>query len=425
MAHIVIMGAGTGGMPAAYEMREALDKRHEVTLVNASPNFSFVPSNPWVAVGWRTADDVSFPIDTCVARKGIRFVGQAVTKIDAESNKLILADGVSLNYDYLVITTGPKLAFDEIEGAGPEKGFTQSVCTLPHAERAYTAYRKFLDDPGPVVIGAAQGASCFGPAYEFAFILDADLRKRRIRDRVPMTLITSEPYVGHMGLGGVGDSRGLLESSLRQNHIKWIVNAKITRVEPGKVFVDEHDEAGQVIKQHEMPFKYSMLLPAFKGVDAVAAVEGLCNPRGFVLVDNHQRSPKYPNIYSGGVCIAIPPVEATPVPTGAPKTGYMIESMVTAIVTNIKAELEGRAPVETATWNAICLADMGDTGAAFVALPQIPPRNVTWARKGKWVHWAKIGFEKYFLRKMKTGKSEPIYERYVLKALGVVRLKGG
>jgi hypothetical protein len=32
-----------------------------------------------------------------------------------------------------------------------------------------------------------------------------------------------------------------------------------------------------------VPFKYSMLLPPFKGVDAVAAVEGLCNPRGFVL----------------------------------------------------------------------------------------------------------------------------------------------
>lgn len=423
MAHIVIMGAGTGGMPAAYEMREALDSAHKVTLVNASPDFTFVPSNPWVAVGWRTADEISFPIQPCVERKGIAFVAQRVERIDADSSKLILANGEELAYDYLVITTGPKLAFDEVEGAGPDKGHTQSVCTLPHAERAYSAYERFLENPGPVVVGAVQGASCFGPAYEFAFILDTDLRKRRLRDRVPMTFVTSEPYIGHMGLGGVGDSRGLLESALRQNHIKWITNAKVTRVEADKMFVDEHDDKGQVVKQHELPFNYSMLLPAFKGVDAVAAVEGLCNPRGFVIVDKHQRSPKYPNIYSAGVCIAIPPVEATPVPTGAPKTGYMIESMITAIVNNIKAELQGYVPSGTATWNAICLADMGDTGAAFVALPQIPPRNVTWARKGKWVHWAKVGFEKYFIRKMKTGKSEPIYERYVLKALGIVRLK--
>jgi sulfide:quinone oxidoreductase len=154
----------------------------------------------------------------------------------------------------------------------------------------------------------------------------------------------------------------------------------------------------------------------------VAAVPKLCNPRGFVIIDEYQRSKAYRNIFSAGVCVAIPPVETTPVPTGAPKTGYMIETMVSAIVHNIDAELKGEKPDTQATWNAICLADMGDTGAAFVALPQIPPRNVNWFKKGKWVHLAKIGFEKYFMRKMKTGNSEPIYEKYVLKALGIVRL---
>jgi sulfide:quinone oxidoreductase len=166
-----------------------------------------------------------------------------------------------------------------------------------------------------------------------------------------------------------------------------------------------------------------MVLPAFKGVDAVAAVAGLCNPRGFVLIDEHQRSKKYPDIYSAGVCVAIAPVEATPVPTGAPKTGYMIESMVSAICENIVAQVAGRPVAAQATWNAICLADFGDTGAAFVALPQIPPRNVTWTKVGKWVHLAKVAFEKYFLRKVRTGSVTPIYEKYVLKALGIVSLK--
>src|SRR5574343_2105198 len=165
-----------------------------------------------------------------------------------------------------------------------------------------------------------------------------------------------------------------------------------------------------------------MLLPAFKGVDAVAAVEGLCNPRGFVLTDRHMRSTKYPEIFAAGVCVAIPPVETTPVATCAPKTGFMIESMVTTIVENIAAELAGKPAAFEGTWNAVCLADMGDTGAAFVALPQIPPRNVNWFKKGKWVHLAKIAFEKYFLYKMKNGNSEPVYEKYVLKALGIVRL---
>ena len=422
MAHIVILGAGTGGMPAAYEMRETLGKGHDITVINSNEYFQFVPSNPWIGVGWRKRDDITFPIRPYLERKGIKFIAQTVNEIDAEGNRLTLADGETVDYDFLVITTGPKLAFEEVEGSGPHGGHTHSVCTVDHAEAAYDSYQKLLDEPGPVVVGAMPGASCFGPGYEFAFIVESDLRKRKMRPKVEMTYVTSEPYIGHLGLGGVGDSKGLLESALRERHIKWITNAKVTKVEDGTMHVDELDEDGNVKKQHELPFKFSMMLPAFKGVDAVANVEGLCNPRGFVIVDDQQRNPKYPNIYAAGVCIAIPPVEKTPVPTGAPKTGYMIETMITAIVENVKQELGGEQPSHTGTWNAICLADMGDTGAAFVALPQIPPRNVNWFKEGKWVHVAKIAFEKYFMRKMKKGSSEPIYEKYVLKALGIERI---
>ncbi|APZ43447.1 NAD(P)/FAD-dependent oxidoreductase [Acidihalobacter ferrooxydans] len=422
MAHIVILGAGTGGMPAAYETREKLGNNHEITVINSNEYFQFVPSNPWVGVGWRKRDDITFPIRPYLERKGIKFIAQTATALDPENNSIALANGETVSYDYLIITTGPKLAFEEVEGSGPHGGHTHSVCTVDHAEAAYGDYQKLLDEPGPVVVGAMPGASCFGPGYEFAFIVEADLRKRKMRPKVEMTYVTSEPYIGHLGLGGVGDSKGLLESALRERNIKWITNAKVTKVEDGMMLVDEMDENGELKKQHQLPFKFSMMLPSFKGVEAVANVDGLCNPRGFVIVDDHQRSPKYPNIYSAGVCIAIPPVEKTPVPTGAPKTGYMIESMVTSIVENIHQELSGQPPTHSGTWNAICLADMGDTGAAFVALPQIPPRNVNWFKEGKWVHVAKIAFEKYFMRKMKKGTSEPIYEKYVLKALGIERL---
>jgi len=424
MAHVVILGAGTGGMPAAYEMRELLSKQaHQVTVVNAVDYFQFVPSNPWVGVGWRKRSDITFPIRPPLERKGINFIAQPVTKIDAAGSQLELADGKTVKYDYLIIATGPKLAFEEVPGSGPNGGHTHSICSIDHAEKTYEDYKKLLAEPGPVIIGAMPGASCFGPAYEFTFIVDTDLRKHKKRKGVPITYVTSEPYIGHLGLGGVGDSKGMLESDMRNHDIKWITNAKVTKVEAGKMFVEEYDMQGQKIKDHELPFKFSMMLPSFKGVDPVAAVEGLCNPRGFVIVDKHQRSPKYPNIYSAGVCIAIPPVEQTPIPTGTPKTGYMIESMVTAIVHNIESEVNGRQPTQQGTWNAICLADMGDTGAAFVALPQIPPRNVNWFKKGRWVHLAKIAFEKYFLRKMQKGTSEPLYEKYVLKALGIERLE--
>ena len=421
MAHIVILGAGIGGMPTAYELREKLGSSHRITVVNAIDYFQFVPSNPWLAVGWRERDTITFPIRPYLEKKKIDFVAQRVLKIDATGNALELQDGSRLEYDYLVITTGPKLSFEEVPGSGPE-AHTHSICTVNHAEKAWGDYQEFLKNPGPAVVGAMPGASCFGPAYEFTFILNTDLKRRKQRNKVPITFVTSEPYIGHMGLGGVGDSKSMLESEFRNNDIKWITNAKVTRVEEGKMFVTELDDNGQVKKEHELPFKFSMMLPAFKGVDVVAAVEGLCNPRGFVLIDEFQRSKKYRNIYAAGVCVAIPPVEVTPVPTGAPKTGYMIETMVTAIVHNIAADIAGTPADSKGTWNAICLADMGNTGAAFVALPQIPPRNVNWFKKGKWVHLAKIAYEKYFMYKMKNGTSEPIYEKYIMKMLGIMRL---
>ncbi len=425
MAHVVIIGASTGGLPCAYDMKHKLGDQHDVTVINISPLFSFVPSNPWVAVGWRTRNQVTFELKPYLERKGIDLIVATVTEIKPDENRVILADGRNVSYDYLVIATGPKLAFDEVEGLGPEQ-HTQSVCTIGHAEEAFADWQQFIEQPGPIVVGAAQGASCFGPAYEFAMIMDTDLRRRRIRDQVPMTFVTSEPYIGHLGLGGVGDSKGLLEGIMRERHIAFITNAKITKVEDGKMYVTEHNRKGEPIEEHELPFKYSMILPAFKGVDAVNAVgEDLVNPRGFVKVDEHQRNPKWNNIYSVGVGIAIPPVEATPVPTGTPKTGYMIESMVSATVNNIWHDLNSEKPESVATWNAFCLADMGDIGAAFIALPQIPPRNVTWARKGRWVHWAKVLFEKYFIRNMKKGATEPLYQKYALRLMGIDRLKPG
>ena len=167
-----------------------------------------------------------------------------------------------------------------------------------------------------------------------------------------------------------------------------------------------------------------MVLPAFKGVDAVAAVPGLCNPRGFVLIDEHQRSSQYPNIYSAGVCVAIPPVEATPVPTGAPKTGYMIESMVSGDQREHRRGARGpagdgaRRPGTPSAWPT----------SATPASPSWRCRRSRRAtspgpKTGKWVHLAKVAFEKYFLRKVRTGSVTPVYERYVLKALGIVSLK--
>src|SRR5574341_2343977 len=319
MARVVIIGASIGGLPAAYECRKALGKGHQVTVVSNVDYFHFVPSNPWVAVGWRTRKDISFPLAPVLKKKAIEFVHAAAERIDPGRNVVDTARG-ELPYDYLIIATGPKLNFGAVPGLGPS-AYTQSICTVDHAEQAWGVYQSFLKDPGPIVVGAAQGASCFGPAYEMAFILDTDLRKKRIRRKVPITFVTPEPYIGHMGLAGVGKSRRLMEDEFADHSITPVTGVAIREEQPARVTL----ETGQ-----EIPFRYAMFIPPFAGVDAVAATPGLCNPKGFVTVDAYQANPTHRNIYAVGFCVAIPPVEQTPVPTGAPKTGYMIESMVAA-----------------------------------------------------------------------------------------------
>jgi len=421
--HIVILGAGLGGSVAAFEIKEAVGRDADVTVVSQGDTFHFVPSNPWVAVGWRQRGAIEVKLGPVLARKGVELRACGAQRVVPAENRIELVDGQSLAYDYLVIATGPDLAFDEIEGLGPFTGYTQSICHVDHAEKAAAAFEAFCQAPGPIVVGAAQGASCFGPAYEFAMILNAELRKRKIRDRVPMTFVTAEPYIGHLGLDGVGDTKGLLESELRDRDIKWITNAKIASVEPGVVHVEEVAEDGQAKARHDLPFAFSMILPAFRGVPAVRGIEGLTNPRGFILVDDRQRNPTFKNVYALGVCVAIAPTGKTPVAVGVPKTGFMIESMVTAIAQNLRAELKGQPPTHRATWNAICLADFGDGGVAFFAQPQIPPRNVNWATEGKWVHTAKVAFERYFLGKIRHGEATPFYEKMALDLMGAHKLK--
>ncbi len=422
MAHIVVLGAGLGGSIQAFELRENLGPEHNITVISDKPYFQFTPSNPWAGVGWRNRKEITVELEPPMKKRGIDFICDAAKKLDPENNSIELESGKSVSYDFLVIATGPDLAFDEIKGFGPGKN-TSSVCSIEHAEYSCEEWEKFCADPGPIVVGAVQGASCYGPAYEYAMIMDTDLRRRKIRDKVPMTFISSEPHVGHLGLGGVGDTKGMLESIMRDRDIKWVMNSKIDKFEDGKVSFTEVNEDGSEKKKHEEAFKYAMMLPAFRGIPALMGIEGLVNPRGFVITDEYQRNPKYQNIFAIGVCIAIAPPVATPVPCGVPKTGFMIESMVTATADNMPLVVAGKQPRHTPTWNALCLADFGDRGVAFLAMPQIPPRNFTWASKGRWVHWGKLAFEWYFIRKIRKGVSEPWYEKFIMNMLKVTKIK--
>ena len=412
MARVIVIGAGLGGLPAAYELRHILPKDHQVTLISNRPKFTFVPSLPWIGLGLRSLDQIQLKLAEIVPQHSIEFIPDSVTAIDPASKQLTLTNH-TLNYDYVVIATGPELALDALPGLGPETGYTQSVCNPHHAELAREAWDEFLQDPGPMVVGTTPGASCFGPAYEFALLADYVLRRRHLRDRAPITFVTAEPYAGHLGIGGMANSRWLIRKFLAEREIELMENTAIARIAPDNV----HLANGQAL-----PFKYSMILPPFRGPRFLREAPGLADPKGFIPVLPTYRHPDFDSVYAVGVVTQLKPVELTPIPIGVPKVGQMTEEMVLSVAHNIALDLgviSGKA--FKPTLQAICFADFGNTGALFLADPLLPDENGKRHRaitlKGAWVSWMKTGFEKYFMNKMRLGWTMPWFERWGLRAL--------
>jgi sulfide:quinone oxidoreductase len=390
MARIVVLGGSFGGLTAAFELKRLLGKKADVTVVSNDDRFVFLPSLPWLIMGWRKPEDISLKVSDILKPKGIAFIREAAKQVDADSSKVFTTTR-ELPYDYLVISTGPHLAFDEIPGLGPDKGYTACTFTLDHAMKTGVTWKQVLEKPGPIVIGSSQMVSCFGPSYELAFEMDVELRRRKMRHKVPISYLTSEPYLGHMGVGGLGNSRRFIEDEFAERDIKPLVSQAIQEVAPGEIRLKDGNK---------IPFKLAMIAPPFKGVPAVAP---LGNPRGFIPVDKNYRHTKFKNIFAIGVAMAIAPPEATPVPTGVPKTGYMTVKMAKTAAATIASDVTGKTPPLGDDIGVVCLMDMGNTAAIMKAYPVLPPRQSSYMKKAIWAKWMKIGFEKYFLWKMKKG----------------------
>ncbi len=393
MSGIVVLGGSFGGLTAALELKRLLGKKADVTVVSDDERFVFLPSLPWLIMGWRRPGDITLRVSEILKPKGIEFVHDAGKQVDNDASKVITSKGKELSYDYLVISTGPHLSFDEIPGLGPDKGYTACTFTLDHAIKTQEGWKKVLESPGPIVVGSAQMVSCFGPSYELAFEMDAELRRRKMRHKVPITYLTSEPYLGHMGVGGLGNSRTFIEYEFAERDIKPVVSQTIEEVTPGEIRLKDGTK---------IPFKLAMIAPPFKGVPAVMP---LGNPRGFIPVDKNYRHTKYKNIFAVGVAMAIAPPEATPVPTGVPKTGFMTVKMAKTAAATIASDITGRAAYPGGELGVVCLMDMGSTAAFMKAYPVLPPRQSTYLKKAIWAKWLKVRFEKYFLWKMKRGLS--------------------
>jgi sulfide:quinone oxidoreductase len=397
---VLIVGGSFGGLRTAYALRKQLEPREvEVTLISKEPRFTFIPSLPWVAMGRRRLQDISFDLAPVLARRQIRFAHETATGFELERH-LVRTDAREHEYDFLLIATGHRSANEAVPGLGPFAGPGHCLMSPPEAEELRSALERFLQRPGPMVVGCAPGASCIGPAYEFALEVDHLLRRRGSRSRVPITFVTPEPYLGHMGMGGAGKIRQFLEGEFEERDIRYRTSTAITEITAEAVSV-----AGGAAIESQL----SLIIPPLAGVEAVAATSGLANPKGFVPVDERYRHPAHPDVYAVGVAVALAPVEETPVPVNFPKTGHMTEQMATIAASDIAARIRCNTVAgESHALAARCIMDMGSRGAYFNVDPVRPPREqIPTLRDGPHWLWAKRAFERIYLWNARHGRAVP------------------
>jgi sulfide:quinone oxidoreductase len=384
---IVIAGTNFAGYTAALELKELVGDHHDIVVVANTHTFLFFPSLIWYPFGLREAEDITFDVRPIYAAHGIQFIEDQIERFDPPANQVLTAAHGAVPYDYLVIGTGPKVDYDYIPGV---RQYAHSIVGLGPAQKTREAWNRFLIHPGPVVVASAQGAACFGAAYEFLFNMRYQVAKHDLADKAPITYVTAEPFAAHFGIGGFGNARKMCEWMFRHYDIASRMNAEIEEVLPDGVRL----KGGEVL-----PSAFTMVMPRFLGVDAVRNTPRLANANGFIEVADTYQHPAFPNIFAAGVAVHVTPPSATTVPCGVPKTGWPTEQMAKTAVKNIVASING-APLVAAKFDemaAYCIMDAGNMGMIIAGDHMLSPREHEFIIPGPEAHWAKLAFEKYFL----------------------------
>lgn len=399
MANVIVIGGSFAGLTGALEARRKLGPGHKVTLMSKTEDFVYIPSLIWVPFGWRRIQDISIPLKPILDSHGVDFVQAEVTRVDPGTSRVITSGG-DYDYDYLLVASGVSTRFDLIEGLGPEQ-HTVSVCTPGHAIEAGEAWQKLVKDPGPVVVGASQGASCMGAGYEFLFNLEYAARKAGVRDRIDITWITPEPFLGHFGIGGMAGGEAMLKAFMKMFHINYIVNSEIEEITDTEVVLKDG---------RRLPYKYSMIIPPFNGARFVKESGDLGDEKGFIPVEETYRHKKYPNIFAAGLAVAVPLPFTTPVALGVPKTGFPSEETAKTAAHNIAKLIQGEpeSELETKPFGKIpglCVMDAGRKEVVIVSNHLLKPRQFAVMIPNPLANIAKRLLEKYFLWKTRRGLS--------------------
>jgi sulfide:quinone oxidoreductase len=226
MARVVVLGAGISGHTAALHLRRLLDKQHEVVVVSPNSQWNWIPSNIWVGVGRMKPSQVTFPLKPVYDKHGVDFRQAKAVALHPEGDEstakgfvdVVYTDPAragetqSIEYDYLINATGPKLNFAATPGLGPD-GHTVSVCTYGHADEAAKELAAVIaklkaGQKQTLVIGVGHGTcTCEGAAFEYTFNVEHELREAGVRDLAEIIYLTNEYELGDFASAASPSSR--------------------------------------------------------------------------------------------------------------------------------------------------------------------------------------------------------------------------
>ncbi|MBO6523802.1 MAG: FAD-dependent oxidoreductase [Balneolaceae bacterium] len=394
---VLVVGGNFAGSTAALEIKRKLGKEVEVTLIDRNPDFIYIPSLIWVPIGRREVDEISIPREKVLARKGVKFVLDTATKVDTET-QIVFTEHGQYRYDHLIIATGPKVQMDAVPGL---KEHNVYIGTPVGAMKTREKLEEFKENPGPIVIGATQGAGCMGGAYEFLFNLEKWLRDQKIRKKVDLHWITPEPYLGHFGIDGMPLGEAMLKKFMEMFHITYHTSVGVEKVTGEEVFLSD----GTVIES-----RFKMLMPPFTGVDFIKNSPQLhCGDNQFIPTLPSYQHEKLENVWAAGLAVNVaPPFEQGEVPFSVPKTGYPSDVTGKIVAHNIINAIKGIEKREEKAWGKIaglCVMDAGEKEVIIVSNSLFKPRKFAIMVPNVIFDFFKVFLEKYFLWKLKRGIS--------------------
>jgi len=397
MTTTVIIGGSFAGMTAALEIKRKGKDEHKVILIDKSPLFLFIPSLIWVPFGRRDMKDISFKKEGILTKKGVDFVHAEAVTVNPVT-QIVTTDKGDFKYDNLVIATGPKVKYDVAPGV---EEFTHYVGTPNGAMKIRTALEEFKKNPGPIVIGATQNAGCMGAAYEFLFNIEKWLREQNIRKKVDLYWITPEDYLGHFGIDGMPMGESMLKAFMKMFNIHYRTQVGVKEVKEGRIILSTDEE---------LPFKFSMLMPPFIGVDFVTNSPDLhATPTGYINVGDDYRHVDYPTIWAAGIAVnVVLPFTPEKIPFSSPKTGYPSDETGKIVAENIIRVSQGKTDLKKKAWGKImglCIMDCGKKEVLIFSDHLFKPRNFAIMIPNVIYDFNKVILEKYFMWKSRNGYS--------------------